>query len=282
VGRTSRGARRIAGACLAAAIASCLALVALASAQGGSSGQSITVTARAGAATVTGADGLRPGPTQVTLRAAGAQEQDVLLVRLKPGAEVADVLRYLRRVDSVPVDLVSIATAGSVGPGRSFRTSVNLSPGSYLAAASGQRTQGLGDFATFEVGGTPTGGALPRADASIQMFDYGFRIPTRIDGDGTLRIDNIGRNEHFILGIRLNPGVNPRVARRQVISGEIFEGPPLGEFVNIIGVVSPGTTNVIQADLRPGVYVVACFYADRASAGHDHSEFGMVRQMTVR
>jgi hypothetical protein len=132
------------------------------------------------------------------------------------------------------------------------------------------------------VGGAPTGGSLPRADASIKMFDYGFLVPKRIDGDGTLRIDNIGRNEHFILGIRLNPGVNPAVARRQAISGELFEGPPPGEFVNIIGVVSPGTTNVIQADLRPGVYLIACFYADRASAGHDHSEFGMVRQVTVR
>ncbi len=40
--------------------------------------------------------------------------------------------------------------------------------------------------------------------------------------------------------------------------------------------------NVIQADLEPGVYVVACFYGDRASAGREHSEFGMVRQMTVR
>jgi hypothetical protein len=46
--------------------------------------------------------------------------------------------------------------------------------------------------------------------------------------------------------------------------------------------VSPGTTNLIQADLKPGVYDVACFYGDRASAGHEHSDFGMVRQMTVR
>ena len=49
-----------------------------------------------------------------------------------------------------------------------------------------------------------------------------------------------------------------------------------------IGVVSPGTTNVLQAKLKPGVYVLACFYSDRASAGHGHNEFGMVRQATVR
>jgi hypothetical protein len=276
--------RRVAGACLAAALASCLALVALASAQGGSGGprQATTVTARGGAATVTGAETLRPGPVRVTLQAGGRGEADVLLARLRPGVEIADVLRYLRRVDSVPVDLVSIETAAGVGPGRPFRTSVDLPPGSYVAAALGRRTRGLGDYATFEVGGEPAGGSLPRADASIQMFDYGFRVPRRIDGDGTLRIENIGRNEHFIIGIRLNPGANPRAVARQLVAGADFQGPPPGEFISFISVVSPKTTNVIEADLEPGIYVLACFYADRASAGHEHSEFGMVRQVTVR
>jgi hypothetical protein len=275
--------RRAVGACLAAALASCLALVAFAAAQGGSgNGQAITVSARAGAATVAGAEGLRPGPVTVTLRATGRQDQDVIIARLKPGVAVADVDRYLRRVDSVPVDLVSLESASTVGPGRTFRTSVDLPPGSYVAAAFGGRTRGLGRFATFEVTGASTGGALPRADATIQMYDHGFRVPRRIDGDGTLRVDNIGRNEHFIVGIRLNRGVNPREVRRQLIAGQEPEGPPPGEFVSIISVVSPGTSNVVDVDLRPGVYVIACFYADRASAGRDHSEFGMVRQVTVR
>ena len=276
--------RRGVGACLTAALASCLALVAFASAQGGSGdAQSITITANAGAATVTGADGLRPGPAQVTLRVAGKQDQSVFLIRLRPGVEVEDVLRYVRRhSDLVPVNLVSIETFTSMGPGQTSRTAITLVPGRYVAVGEGDRTTGLGRYATFDVGGAPTGGTLPRADASIQMFDYGFRIPKKIDGDGVLRVDNIGRNEHFIAGIRLNPGVNPAVVRRQLIAGADFQGPPPGEFVQIIGVVSPGTSNVLDVDLKPGVYLVACFYADRASAGHEHSDFGMVRQMTVR
>lgn len=276
--------RRAVGACLAAALAACLALVAFASAQGGSGAeQSITITARAGAATVSGADGLRPGPAQVTLRAAGTQDQNAFIIRLKPGVTEEAVLRYVRRhPDSVPVNLASIETFTSLSPGQTFRTAINLVPGRYLAVGEGDRTVGLGTYATFDVGGAPTGGSLPRADASILMYDYGFRIPKKIDGDGVLRVDNIGRNEHFIVGIRLNPGVNPAVVRRQLIAGVDFQGPPPGEFVSIIGVVSPGTVNVIQADLEPGVYMLACFYGDRASAGHEHSEFGMVRQMTVR
>ena len=231
---------------------------------------------------MTGGEGLRPEPARVTLRTAGRQDHNVILARLRPGVDVADVQRYTRRVDAVPVDLVSVETSGFLSPGASFRTSVNLVPGRYLAVGEGQRTRGLGRYTVVDVGGDPAGGSLPRADASIQMFDYGVRIPRRSDGEGVLRVENIGRNEHFIVGVRLNAGVNPAVVRRQLIEGTMPPGPPPGEFVSIIGVVSPKTTNLIQLDLRPGVYIAACFYADRASAGHDHSEFGMVRQMTVR
>lgn len=275
-----RTLRRAVGACLAVAIASCVALVAFASAQGGSGdAQSITITGRGNATTVTGADGLRPGPTQLSLRGGGPQSS-VILARLKPGVEAADVERYLRRAESVPVNLVSIVASGSPpGPGQTYRTTVTLAAGTYIATGA---SRGLGRYATFEVGGAPTGGSLPRADSVIQMFDHGFRVPARIDGDGVLRIENAGRNEHFIVGIRLNPGVNPAVVRRQLVAGEDFQSPPPGEFVSIIGVVSPGTTNLVQADLAPGVYVIACFYADRASNGRDHSSFGMVRQVTVR
>ena len=87
MGRTSPDARRVAGACLAAAIASCLALVALASAQGGSGDeQAITITARGGTATVAGDEGLRPGPARVTMRVAGARTRTSSSSGSSPGS----------------------------------------------------------------------------------------------------------------------------------------------------------------------------------------------------
>jgi hypothetical protein len=136
-----------------------------------------------------------------------------------------------RHSDSVPVDLVSIETFVSIGPGQTARTAIGLAPGPIWRSA-------------------------------------------RASAPGALRTESIGRNEHFIAGIRLNPGVNPAVVRRQLIAGADFRGPPPGELVQLIGVVSPKTTDVVQADLRPGVHLLACSYADRASAGHEHGEFG--------
>lgn len=281
--RSTRAVRPTVVACLGAAAASCAALVALAAGQGAGQGpdQSVTITARPGVATASGAEGLVAGPARVTFRAAGRGQINGVLARLRPGATLEQVDAYVRRSDAVPVDLVSLVTGGFVGPGQPFRTALNLVPGEYVAISEGQNQRGLGTVARFSVGAGAAAGALPRADSRIQMFDYGFKVPTKIDGDGVLQIDNIGRNEHFIVGIRLNPGVSPRAVRRALVAGQEPEGPPPGEFVSIIGLVSPGTSNRIQASLRPGVYVIACFFADRASAGHEHSEFGMVRQVTV-
>jgi hypothetical protein len=115
------------------------------------------------------------------------------------------------------------------------------------------------------------------------MYDDGFRAPARISSTGTLRVSNIGNSNHFIVGLRLN---RPRDARRvaRIFRGELPEpqGPPPGQFASVLGIVGPGVTNYVETKLRPGRYVLACFYADRASAGREHSEFGMVRTLTVR
>ncbi len=46
--------------------------------------------------------------------------------------------------------------------------------------------------------------------------------------------------------------------------------------------MNPGSINYVNTHLRPGRYVIACFNSDRHSAGHDHSQFGMVRKLTVQ
>jgi hypothetical protein len=56
-----------------------------------------------------------------------------------------------------------------------------------------------------------------------------------------------------------------------------MQGPPPGELVSVIGLGLPGDQQPDAGEPE----VIACFYADRASAGHEHSEFGTVRQVTV-
>jgi hypothetical protein len=62
-----------------------------------------SVTGSNDTATLTGAEGLRPGLAQVTLRVKGRKAQNVVLARFRPGVEVADVQRDARRRNNVPV-----------------------------------------------------------------------------------------------------------------------------------------------------------------------------------
>jgi len=259
-----------------AAVAALCAWPAAASA----AGQAITITAQRGATVVTGAGTLQAGYTTVTMAVArGSRDSEVVLVRLEPGVTLDDLRRATRRTASVPEDLVTIPTSILLHPGERSRTTVRLAAGSYVAAQV-PRGPGLGPAAEFTVAPGAVG-RPPAARATISLFDYGIRAPAAIPRRGTLLIRNIGRNFHFLTGLRLDRGVDAGTVIRAIRAGTL-RGPPPGQEVELLGLVSPGTANYKAIDLKPGVYVIACFFADRHSGGVDHSRFGMIRRLEVR
>ena len=243
-------------------------------------GQAITITARKGATVVTGAEALQGGWTTVTLAVArGNRDSEVVLVRLEPGVTLADLQRATRGTKKVPEDLVTIPTSNVLHPGQRWRTTVRLGPGDYVAAQLPEGP-GIGPTTEFTVAPGAAGGP-PAARAAISLCDYGIRAPAAIPRRGTLLIRNIGRNFHFLVGFRLTRGVDAGRVIRSIRAGTLH-GPPPGEGVNLLGLVSPGTANYTAIDLKPGTYVIACFFADRHSGGVDHSRFGMIRRLEVR
>jgi hypothetical protein len=221
------------------------------------------------------------GPTDVTLRNTGDEGVNMGLVRLRPGVTLDELRGFTSKSAAVPDALVSIETSQFVEPGTTFQTSVKLAPATYVALGNIPDGKGLGPAVDFEAVGPPSGAPAPKADARIRLYDYGIIGPARIRGSGTLEIANIGSNNHFLAGIRLNPGVSAAKVARDLVSGAEDQGPPPGTFVNVIGLVSPGSDNAIRIHLPPGRYVVACFFADRHSAGRSHNTFGMVKRLTV-
>jgi hypothetical protein len=221
------------------------------------------------------------GPVDLTLRNTGDEPVDMGLVRLRPGVTLDELRDVTSRSAAVPDALVSIETSQTVDPGATFQTTVRLAPATYVALGNIPEGKGLGPAVEFEAVGPPTGAPAPKADARIRLYDYGIIGPARIRGSGTLRIANIGNNDHFLVGIRLNRGVSAARVARGLVSGAEDQGPPPGTFVSLIGLVSPGSDNAIRIHLPPGRYVVACFYADRHSAGRSHNTFGMVKRLTV-
>src|SRR5688572_17173260 len=76
--------------------------------------------------TVTRPATLRAGFTDVTLRNTGRQPAFMLLARLKPGATLDQLRRFVSRSKATPEGLVVIVASEFVPPGGKFRTTVNL------------------------------------------------------------------------------------------------------------------------------------------------------------
>lgn len=224
---------------------------------------------------------MRPGFTDVTLRNTGDEPVNMGLVRLRAGVTLEELRRFSGRSAAVPDHLIEIVTNEAVDPGGTFQTTVRLAPGAYVALGNVPDGRGLGPAVHMEVAGAPSGAPAPKVDAKLRLYDYGIIGPAKISGRGTLEISNIGRNLHFLAGIRLNPGVSAAKVARDLVTGGGGSGPPPGQFVSFIGLVSPDTVNAVRINLPPGRYVVACFFADRHSAGKEHNSFGMVKRLVV-
>ncbi len=224
---------------------------------------------------------VRAGFTDVTLRNTGDEPVNMGLVRLLPGATLEELRRFAGRTAAIPEHLITIVVSETVAPGGTFQTTVRLAPAGYVALGNIPEGKGLGPAVHLEVTAPPSGAPAPEVDAKIRLYDYGIIGPARISGAGTLEISNIGRNIHFLAGIRLNRGVSAAKVARDLVSGAGGQGPPPGEFVSFIGLVSPDTANAVKINLPPGRYVVACFFADRHSAGRSHNTFGMVKRLIV-
>ena len=270
------------GACIAIAMLAALGL-AVASGLGSehAATQSVEVTLTRDATTVSGADALAAGLTKVTARNTGTAPTDFLLARLRPGKTFADLQAALQRNSQLPEGIMVLPTSFfAIAPGQSFVTTLKLPPGDYVVMQP-PRGRGIGPSAQFSIANGAAGGTPPPSAGPVVLYDYGVTAPKSISGRGTLAINNIGLNYHFLLGIRLNRGVNADKVVADLRAGT-GSGPPPGEFVTIIGVVAPGSINYVKTNLKPGNYVLVCFNADRHSAGRDHARFGMERKVIVR
>lgn len=278
-----RGLRAGIGACLALAMVASFGLVAamgLGSEHGAT--QSITVTLSKGKTTVSGTDSLVAGLTKITARNTGSKPVNFALARLRPGKTLADLQAETNRSSNVPEGTTAtLTTYFGLAPGQSFTTTLDLPPGDYVSTQPPDG-KGLGPATQFSIANGAAGGSPPANNGTVVLYDYGIDAPASIPGRGTLKINDIGQNYHFLIGIRLNRGVNADKVVSDIRAGKETNGPPPGQFVTIIGIVNPGSVNYVKTNLKPGSYVIACFNSDRHSAGHNHSQFGMVRKLTVK
>lgn len=107
--------------------------------------------------------------------------------------------------------------------------------------------------------------------------EYAFDAPDSIDaGPTTIRLESLGREEHFVQFIRIaSPHSVSDFARTLRTGGK----PSWTTKVGGVGTIDPGGHAMTTIDLAPGLYALVCDMQD--AKGTPHMLKGMLRALTV-
>jgi hypothetical protein len=173
---------------------------------------------------------------------------------------------------------------GTATKGLPYKTTVDLTPGYYgIVVYEGQgkkaKQYAAGGFTVRDVlaAGPPT---EPQTAATIGLRDFRFTGPTMLPAAGGLKIVNKGQQLHELVVAKVNGKVSD--ALKAAKAGKFDKIKIAGRPNQLIGIVSGGTTNIVDPHLAPGQYLMLCAYADKHSRGRPHAMLGMAEAITVR
>jgi uncharacterized cupredoxin-like copper-binding protein len=232
------------------------------------------------------------GLTTVRLVNRGRMLHHVQLNRLEQGKTVSDMLREWKPGVANPSYLTGAGGPTAALGGETLEGQVVLQPGRYaiicwVPAADGQLHLQKGMMGQFEVlplpasasSGAPA--ALPRADVTITMMDYGYLVPAIRPGRQSVRVENKGPQAHELVMVRLKRGRTAADAAAWAEHGQTGDAP--GAMVGGVAALSAGHSGQFTVPFTPGEYALICFVPDQKDGkGHPHTTYGMLRQFTVR
>jgi hypothetical protein len=205
--------------------------------------------------------------------------------RLDDGATVEDLQAALAMGDPAAVTEVGsfVGGTGLVSPGEESRADavLGLEPGRYVLLCFVPDGAGVphvahGMLRPFEVTAADAPPPAPAADAVVELDDYSFSAPDRIEGDATLAVANRSTGEaHEMVVARLDGGTTVDDVLAALRAHRPLPARGLGGMQAIV----PGTTEHLRLDLGPGRYVLLC--AVPSADGTPHYDAGMIQEVTV-
>jgi len=238
---------------------------------------------------LTGAEGAAAGPTRIEFRNPSRRAPaEAGLVALRPGQTVQDFQRALRRATRGPTPLKRVVTfeaGGQVAPGGTYATTIDLRPGTTYVAIRVGEDASRSAIGTFTTGTAQNGATRPDPVAEVHLHDYAFGMPATLPRRGTLRFSHMGERLHIAVVAPLRRGANRTAALRAVIRNQERRVGRLLDFrraTELLGLVSGGTVNDVEYELRPGTYLMICFIGDGEPGNPGHNEIGMVKAFRVR
>lgn len=228
-------------------------------------------------------DVIPAGLTEIRFVNQGPSLHHVSIVKLNGNKTVADLVQALSKPGVFPSWAKEVGGPNAPVPGSTSNATLKLEPGNYALLCFVD----LGGPPHFVKGMTRAlrvvpsknaSGSLPKADATITLVDYNFKLSSPLRaGTRTIRVHNAGGQHHEVELVQLAPGASAEQFMKWL---ESMQGPPPGKAVGGISGLDSGLTESFSVNLTPGKYVLICFLPDVKDA-KPHFVHGMMQEISV-
>ncbi|MBL0940427.1 MAG: hypothetical protein IBJ03_16150 [Gemmatimonadaceae bacterium] len=229
------------------------------------------------------------GLNTIRLTNTGKKLHHVQLFKLEDGKRLADLFPILnanKGVHNTPKWAVAAGGVSAALPGQSIAIRQQLAPGRYavicwVPSGDGQVHVMKGMMSELEITPSPTAPreVEPASDIRVTLKEYAATFSTPLTrGKHTLRIENVGAQDHEFLLVKLKPGKTPADVGHWAETGQITPSP-VETWSGLAGIASRGVA-WLDVDLTPGTYAVVCFSPDRRD-GKPHSLHGFSHVVRV-
>jgi len=228
------------------------------------------------------------GYVDVTLENHGKQDHQLQIVELGP-TRFDDFRAAAVKTDigAVKPGTVFVGGPNDAAPGKSTTATVKLDPGLYaitcfIPGKDGKPHAAHGMIGQFQaLPSSTTVNVAPVATSKIILGDFTFTLPTPFTGRGVVDVTNQGSEVHELNIFRLAAGVTEKQAETALLATTPPAGPPpVLEVTGTVG-LSPRQDAWLDLDLKPGNYILVCFFPDPKKNNIPHVLEGMIKEFTI-
>lgn len=230
-----------------------------------------------------GPDSIESGPTTFRLVSTGREQHFLGLVRITGLHTLSDYKRTLTW--KVPPPWITpVGGVGTIPPGGTAATTLDLEPGLYVMMCDMEDAQGTahwreGMLRSLIVLPRANGAVMPTPDANISLMEFAFLAPETLPaGFDLVEVQNAGAQPHMALVWRLQSNKSLGAVTHWLDTPSDTSHPVV--LVGGVPDLAPGRRAQLQLSLAAGYYMMICLVDDPLDH-RAHYEKGMIRELTV-
>jgi hypothetical protein len=225
---------------------------------------------------------LQSGGVDVALTTTGDSPTNPVLIHLNPGVTTAQLDALINNPATDPNDVDAygqIVLDANADPGTTH-VQVTLPAGEYVAVDFAGDNPVNYPRTSFTVAQAAQPATLPTPQATLRSIEFGFRGPATLHNGDLVRLQNDGYLSHMFITAQAKNTSDAQKIVRLLKAGKDNKAFALtiggGQ---LAGPLSAKQGQQLELNVKPGVYVLACFLPTQD--GREHTRLGMARIFRV-